>query len=469
MIERLQRIQDSPTFNIALIHPPIKNQVQGVASVPLGLAWLASWLELHGYNVKCFDLSVNKLARADLSCNIFSVICIQLHSEERFEESLQYLIHLRQKHPSSLIIAGGLVASLKWEKVASDEAVDILVCGEGEIPLLELINALASTEIKINWDCLFGIKGLVFKYNEQLIFTGKPEVIKDLDELPFPNRSLFSPQKYSQWSLITSRGCPYGCSFCTIPLLYKGQCRLQSANSIYHEICALQNDYHIEQFVILDDTFTIERKRVINLCNKIIDGKNKFSWSCLTRADKVDRELLEILASAGCRQISYGIESINQSTLDRLNKRLSKQHIENALHLTKEYGMRRRASFIFGLPGEHYSDIMKSINFICDVLPEEIQIYPLMPYYGLPILTDEDVLKYTPLCDVPKYKKNAFHPLVNTKSISEKELRELLMICIKKLREKGYLWIPGDMKAGKYGIEKIIMTEFCPAQLTAYP
>jgi anaerobic magnesium-protoporphyrin IX monomethyl ester cyclase len=463
MIERLEGLRLSSTANIALIHPNYKNNVFEVSSIPLGLAWLSSYLETNGYNVECFDLSVDGHINEDYLRNTFSIVGIQLHSEEHFEDSLECVRYLRRIHPDSVMVVGGIIASLRWNKVVSDPAVDILVLGEGEVPLTDLLKVLLSGE-PLDIKRLLHIKGLAFNYNGKSIFTGKSEILKDLDQLPLPNRSGFSTLKYAQWSIITSRGCPYQCSFCTIPRLYGGQIRFRGINSIYREICTLQENYGMEKFIILDDTFTVNRDRVMNLCKMIIEGGRYFSWSCLTRADKVDNELLKTLSVAGCKQISYGIESINQNTLDRLNKRLSKIHIEQALRMTKDSGIRCRASFIFGLPGEKYGDILRTIDFICSALPEEVQIYPLMPYSQLPILSDEDILQLKWLDNNPKYKKSAFDPLLTTKNISKDEIRELLMICIERLRGKGYYWVPGDIDRGKYGLDKVVMTEFCPAQ-----
>jgi len=449
---------------IALVLPPCSNMAPDVSSIPLGLAWLSSWLKMNKFKVNCFDLSVQKEAEEELIKGTFPIICVQLHSEENYQESVDYVRYLKRLKKSSIIIAGGIAATLKYKDVISEPSIDFLVYGEGEVPLVNLLNHLIKEKAEMDVGKLCGIKGLGFYYDDRLIFTGKPELLPDLDALPLPDRRAYPSKCYRQWSIITARGCPFRCSFCTVPLLYDGRCRLRSPENIYQEIQALRKSYGVEKFLFLDDTFTIDKERVMKLCFILLNDKKRYYWSCFTRADKVDQELLEALSAAGCRQISYGIESINQKTLDLLNKNLLTSQIENALQLTENCGIRRRASFIFGLPGEKYQDIIRTIDFICSAKPEEVQIYPLMPYSGTPILNEKDIINVITLDQLNGYKKNAFMPLVSTKSISKNEMHELLRICIDRLKKEGYWWVPGDIEAGKHGLNKIVMTEFCPTQ-----
>ena len=449
---------------IALVLPPCKNMAPDVSSIPLGLAWLSSWLKQNEFMVECFDFTVQKEVEEKLIKGDYPIICVQLHSEENYQESVDYVRYLRSLKKTSTIIVGGIAATLKYKDVISEPSIDFLVWGEGEIPLVQLLNYLIKDKAKPDIGKLCDIKGLSFYNDYRLIFTGKPEIISDLNTLPMPDRFAFPSKCYRQWSIITARGCPFRCSFCTIPLLYEGRCRLRSAENIFQEIKMLRKSYGLKEFLFLDDTFTLNKERVMKLCSMLTNWKNKFRWSCFTRADKVDRDLLESMYAAGCKEISYGVESINQKTLDLLNKNLLTDQIENALKLTQSCGMRRRASFIFGLPNENYQDIVKTINFICSIAPEEVQIYPLMPYTGTPILNDEDIINFAKLDDSNGYKKNAFNPLVNTKSISKDEMDELLKICIDRLKKMGFWWVPGDIESGKHGLNKVVMTEFCPTQ-----
>jgi radical SAM superfamily enzyme YgiQ (UPF0313 family) len=240
---------------------------------------------------------------------------------------------------------------------------------------------------------------------------------------------------------------------------------LRSAFNVYNELCELKEKYNVRKFLFLDDVFSINKSRVKKLMNLIIEGNHDFEWACFTRADLVDKEILDLFKKAGCVEISYGVESANQETLNLLNKSISIYQIKKAIQLTKEIGIRVRCSFIFGLPNETKENVLKTIDFMLETEPHEIQIYPLVPYPGTPIYHNRRKYGIKMLSsDFKAWKKDALNPIAETKYLSREDIIEMVSLCIKRLKEKGYVWIPVDKKPGKYPIEKSVMTVFSPIQ-----
>lgn len=448
-------------LTVELVHPDYQDKVFDTLSIPLGMAWLSAYLKREGFSVKCHDLTVSPEDKESILQGKYDVIGFQLHSLESLEESLRLIKEARQIHPLTKVIVGGIAASFLWNRLLDEEIIDFIVVGEGEETMVELLNNIDNNDISK----LEKIKGIAFRQGSQKKFTGYREFIKDLDSLPLPDRDAFDWKLYQQWSVVTSRGCPYKCSFCSSQRFWQGTIRVRSAENIYEELIELAEKYNVKKIFILDDVFSINKSRVKELMHLIINGKHKFELACLTRVNLIDKELLELFKKAGCVEISYGVESANQETLDLINKGITIPQIRTAIQLTKEVGIRVRCSFIFGLPNETKHHVLNTINFILETLPDEVQIYPFAPYPETPFFQDPDKYGIKILSqDFSRWKKDALEPIAETRYLTKKDIVDEVYSCIAQLKDKGYVWIPGDKKPGKYPIEKCVMTEFSPIQ-----
>ena len=448
-------------LKIAMIHPDYQCKVPETLSIPLGLAWISAYLEEFGFRHECYDLALSPQDKKKLTSREYDVICCQLHSIETLEDSLTLLEEIKEMHPTTKIVVGGIVATFLWDELLDRNFVDFVITGEGEKTALELLKNIKESDFSL----LKEIRGIAFRHKNRKSFTGHRDFIKNLDDIPLPNRNAFNWREYPQWSIITSRGCPYECSFCTVPRFWRCTVRFRSPENIYYELCKLEQEYGMKKFFILDDTFSSVRRRVRKLMNMIIEGKHDFEWACLTRADCLDRELLNMFKKAGCTEISFGVESANQKTLDFLKKNLKVSQIEKTVSMSKKIGFRVRCSFIFGLPNEKEEDVVRTINFILRMEPHEVQIYPLFPYPGTPIFQNPE--KYGTVISSPDFRtwrKNALNPIAETEYLSRENIIDLVNFCIEQLKKRGYIWIPGDNKPKKYPIEKCVMTEFSPIQ-----
>ncbi|MDF2588487.1 MAG: Radical domain protein [Anaerocolumna sp.] len=445
-------------LKIALIHPDYNNKVYETLSAPLGLCWISSSLkEINDFDVYCYDFAKDIELILTFKVKEYDIICIQLHSQETLKENLLYISQIKSENPDVTIVVGGIASELNTNYIITRDYIDILCLGEGEDTLPELCLALYN-----NKD-LSSVKGILYKtINNDIIHTGLREISVNIDSLPLPDREGFGID-YPQWSIITARGCPFDCRFCSVPQICKNKVRYRDINKVYEEIRFLHDTYNMKKFFILDDTFTINKKRTIELCELLTNLKD-IEWTCVTRADMIDEEMLTKMKSAGCIQISCGIESANNDIQSIINKNLNIDKVLLNLKNAKKIGLRVRCSFIFGLPGEEEKHIKKSIKFMCDLMPNEVQIYPYVPYNETEIFKEPE--KYG--LDLNSYhfldKKDLFSPFIETKLLKREKLKELSELCIKKLKLKGYLWIPGDVPAIKQSLEYVVMTEFAPVQ-----
>jgi len=268
-----------------------------------------------------------------------------------------------------------------------------------------------------------------------------PELISDLDKIPFPARHLTPYKKYSSLlakrnpitTMITSRGCPYNCLFCMRPHLGK-KFRARSAKNVVDEIEECVN-IGIKEFLIYDDTFTVERKRVMDICNEIMRRRLDIGWDIRTRVDTVDYELLKKMKKAGCERIHYGVEKGNQEQLDILRKGITLKQVKNAFRLTKKVGIGTLAYFMIGGPKETRKTVMQSINFAKMIKPDYAHFsittpFPATDLYDLALkkaIIKKDVWK-----EFAKKPGKDFVPPVWDENLSREEMISLLRLAYKK-------------------------------------
>lgn len=451
-------------MRIALVHPGYEGIVYDTLSIPLGLAVLSSYLKSHGIEVDCYDLAISPGDEAKLRTRSYDAIGVQLHSFDGLPAGYQLMRMVRLCHPQTPILVGGHVALSQWQQILTEHLADYVVVGEGEIAVLELLRWLKSASSRASTTCA-EIPGVATLVGGEPRLTNRATEIDDLDQLPFPDWSAFPWQKYPQWSVVTARGCNYRCTFCTGPAMWLTRLRMRSVDSVVGEIAKLRECYNVRKVFFLDDSFTASRPRLVGIMNTLIKERYLDEWACLARPDEVDQELLDLMALAGCGGISYGIETANDKTLDRIGKGFNSEQGRQAIRMTLRSGIRVRTSFIFGLPEEGPTEIRNTIRFMLAEQPNEIQVYPLIVYPGSAMASRmlDCGLRRTKL-KPEEWKKNAFEPSVESESLSRAQAVALAEECVQSLKAVGYKWIPGDSPPRKAGFEKVVMTEFSPIQ-----
>ncbi len=368
-------------MKICLINPPFSaaDSVGESASIeavlnkvlPLGIAYIAAVLEKHNYNVKVIDCTIN-VSHSEL---------IELVKNENpdvvgitattpiFESAKRVAADIKKISPSSVIIIGGCHVTALPEKVISFDYFDVGVIGEGDITFLEIVRQVESGGLK-NLDF---VQGIVFKNNGKITVTPPRQRIENLDEIPFPARHLFPPLKeYSPTPasylklpvgvLMTSRGCPFQCTFCD-RAIFGNVTRQRSVKNVADEIEQLINIHGARELRFFDDTFTLKKKFVYELCDELKARNVRIPWTCLTAVAAVTKDLLKKMKDAGCWQVLYGLESGDARMLKLLKKGNTVEQNERAVKWAHELGLSVRADFIVGTPGETMESLERTLGF----------------------------------------------------------------------------------------------------------
>lgn len=389
---------------------------------------LGTYLKKNNYTVKIIDLAVenldeNQFFQAIEECNP-SIIGMSTYNEAW---NVQKILcrRIKQKYPNIIIAAGGAFATFCYEQVLNESMTDFVLRGEGEYVFCQLCDCLLRGKLKKE-----NIKGLCYKNKEgSVIANANVERIKNLDQLPFPDRSLIKKEKYVlPYTISTSRGCPGQCIFCSSKSFWGKSVIMRSAENVYKEVMDIYEKYGANIFYITDDTFTASKKRCLEFCEMLRQSGISFVWGCESRADVINEEFIRILYESGCHKIQFGMESADNEILQRIKKHVTIEQIENAVMCAAKYNMHIQVSYIVGHAFDTEETVKKTISFakhlsddygarvVCSVntpFPGTEQ-YEKRKELGIEIKTDE----------WEKYLLNS--PIINTKHLSINQLRYYL-------------------------------------------
>jgi radical SAM superfamily enzyme YgiQ (UPF0313 family) len=287
---------------------------------------------------------------------------------------------------------GGPHVTLKTDEVlriCSD--VDFAVTGEGENTFVKLVDVLDESvrlndgEISDPDNRLPMIKGISYRKNNKVLRQPSAAFIDDLDTIPFPARDLLVNQasydSEDMGLLMTSRGCPYSCTYCATSIWDK-KVRYRSVNNVIQEIKEVIKTYGTKQFAFKDDSFTVNRKRVIELCNRIVEENIKINWDCNVRVNGLDEVLLNKMKEAGCNSIKVGIETGSERIMTLINKKITLEECLRAAKLLKQAGIHWTGYFMIGLPTETKDDMQKTLEFMRKLEPDFASISVYEPFPG---------------------------------------------------------------------------------------
>lgn len=369
---------------IVLINPP---QLTGYSQPPMGLALIASVLEREGYPVSILDANALKLHPGKVASQAPEADIVGLTAmTPTVNAAISIARHLKQANPDLTIILGGPHAVLLPEEtLATAPEIDVIVRGEGEETFIELLRAL---EGKRGLD---SISGITYRRNGEIVSAPTKSTQVDLDSLPFLAYHLLPWQRYKPSpphgralpfaAIITSRGCPYKCAYCSKPV-FGSRFRGQSPERVVDEIVYHQRKLGINELAFYDDVFTLNKERAYAIADEIIKRGVKISWSCETRVDLVDKELLRHIKQAGCYAIAYGIESGSPEILATLNKGITLQQAEEAVRLSQEVGLQTIGYFMIGSPGETPETVRQTIDFAKKLKLDFAQFSVTIPFPG---------------------------------------------------------------------------------------
>ena len=429
-------------MKILLLKPHACESVKGT-DVPLGLLYLAPGLIKDGHKVEVEDLMLIEPAKAEMRIKNHikrmkpDLVGITCNSHERF--FVFELAKWVKKIDSSIkVMVGGVHVTFTAESILKRfPEIDIIVRNEGEDSIRELCSGRKPASVA----------GITYRdKNGKIIVNKARPLISNLDDIPFPARDLVPLNKYEirlpipdkprVTSIITSRGCPFRCNFCSATQMAGNKIRMRSADNVVDEMEQIMDNYpFLDGLFIYDDHFTMNKKRAIAIADEIKKRKLDMRLGCYGRVDSISRELVKSLKSAGFDMISFGIESGSSKVLKAMNKGVNLRKIKDAVKITKSEGILARGSIFFGYPGEGISDILKTFRLIyqCFDLHEIVMGYNPIIYPETPLFYKLKREKYLPEnfnwedeFDIPVNKDVPIYTQSNDK-LRKKLINSLLM------------------------------------------
>jgi len=385
---------------IALINAPVKVQSPHARlSPPLGLSYIAAALINAGHEVSAVDFNVSglNLSRVDRIVEHDKPTVVGISAmTETYPNALAIARRLKEAHPTVIVVMGGAHPSTIPREVLADGAVDYVIVGAGETPMVQLVSCLATGE-----GALERIAGLGYK-REGALLVNQRGPLPDPEGLPYPARGVFPLNLYtSAINVLTATGsCPYRCPFCSAASVWEGRRRARSPKSIVRELQMLVADYGTDRVFFTDDIFTLDKQWVYRLLRALEGMDRPVSWECATRVDLVDADLLRAMAVCGCTGIQFGVESGNQDILDSV-KGISKAQVRTAVAAAVNVGIDPVCSFMVPLPEDTLATLRETGGFMKSlreaggrILLSYTSPYPGTYFYdhaedlGLRILTD---------------------------------------------------------------------------------
>ena len=378
-------------MKIAFIGPKWNEMVNAYPS--LGLGYLAAVGEQDGHDCRIFDFGLRpnrSLAEEVQDVIDFKPDLVSFTSMTTSYASVEESAALLKDALGVTTIIGGPHATSLPDETLQNPHLDYLVYGEGEEIFQDFLRGLSAGAT--HWG---DIRGLWYKQDGKVISGGERELIKDLDALPFPARHLFELDKYPLYApngepmltVLSSRGCPWNCSFCFKGIVGRTY-RQRSPESIADELQHVIDNYGVRNFYFIDDLFTIDVRRLEKIMDYFIDEKMDVRWRCLARVDRVNPDLLKKMYQAGCRQVHYGIESGNDEVLKRTAKHIRLDQVRDAVKWTADAGIHSKGYFILGLPGDTEDTMAETIEFAAGLDLSEAMFSIATPMPGTQLWTE---------------------------------------------------------------------------------
>ena len=351
-------------ITLANVSAPVIHEAEKKAELflPLGSLYLISAWERAGWRVDFRDYQLEPGTAANLldpnsladflegSAPIVGISCMV--------SMLPFVVlgtkRFKERHPETRVVLGGpgpsgvakaLVESMPW--------IDVVARGEGEITAVELVRALK------DGDGLSGVKGITYRSDGRVCENPPRPRVTNLDDLPMPAYHAVDLSRYTNFAVVTGRGCPFNCSFCDVGPLWENRVLLRGVGGVLKELETLRKTYGVKRVSFADDTFTLQRSRTEALMRGV--APLGLSWSCLSRIDKLDEDLLAKMASAGCDAIFFGIESGSDKVLAKIDKRFTIAEATEKVELTAKYIKQIITSYIWGFPFETMDDFKSTI------------------------------------------------------------------------------------------------------------
>lgn len=382
-------------FKVMIINPPqafSKFEVAAGISPPLNVMYLGAVCEKKGYNIKCLDSLVEApeqvtelkptycarglnydqiVARIDPATHVVGITNL---FSVAFPIVLELTKHIRAVYPHIKIVVGGAHPSGTPKETLKHPSIDFVILSEGEDTFIELCESIRTG----NYGNLPGMDGIAFRQGEEIVVKPKTKFNQDLDAMPFPARHLLPHNRYSELheahgptqakytTMLSSRGCPYRCTFCT-PQLWNFSWRIRSAQNVVDEMEFCAKEYGVTEFHFEDENLTIDKRRILEMCDEIKKRGLKVKWQTPNgiRASVTDFEMLKAMKDSGCYHITVAPESGSEHVLKNIVQKTQKlEQVNLVIERASKLGINVAAYMMLGLPGEKKEDVEQSIQYI---------------------------------------------------------------------------------------------------------
>jgi len=359
---------------------------------PIYLSYTVAVLEEAGFEVSFIDAIMDELSIPAFAQKVKDINPRLLMIEgptPAIHHDTQSAEAVKEALPDAVVALVGSHVSVYHQEILADHAsVDAVCRGEWEITVRELARAIDEGH---DWST---VAGLSYRKADEIVVNPDRPLIDDLDSMPFPARHIVRDDGYRAaiysgskcTGMVTSRGCPFHCTFCVWPnTLYGHRFRARSAENVVDEIEQAVKQFGIDEIYFDDDTFTIDKQRVMDICRMIKERDLRVSWIVQARVDTVDREMLVAMKDAGCHYVLFGIESGSPEMLTIMKKRITLDQAREAIRLCRQIGLKTQAFFLFGIPGETPENIQQTIDFAKELGASSTQFAVAIPQPGSPL------------------------------------------------------------------------------------
>jgi len=388
--------------NVLVLNPPNKSttnvvrdliygcwckgkRIGGAKIPPLNLLYIASVLKTEGHDVHFIDALAEQKTLQDITPTLrHTDVIIMSTSSMSFQEDVAFLRAAKNLGGNPTSIVFGSHPTFMPDQSLREDSIDLLVQREPEFIIRDVVASIARGGTGRE------IRGVAYKKDGRTIINKPPPFIKNLDDLPFPDRSLlpadvdyFNPiiKRTPYTALMTSRGCPGQCTFCTVPKFYGGLIRSRSVKNVLSELRLIESQGYKEVW-FRDETFTYFPKRNKEICRKIIEEGIDLTWICNARVGTVDRKMMKRMKKAGCHLIKYGVESGNQNILNNVKKGIRVSQTTKDFRNANSVGLDTHAHIMLGMPGDTKKTIEETIKFTKKIKPTTATFGICTPYPG---------------------------------------------------------------------------------------
>lgn len=396
-------------------------------SPPLGISYVAAAFEAAGCEVRIFDYIVSSYSKEKIAAQLdnFQPDAVGVGSVTMNFLDAQAILKDVKAHNQDIVtmIGGPHVSFMVEQTLDAYPEIDLIFIGESEATIAELVPVLKEQK---KWRA---VRGIAFRDKGPIVNNGRRDFIADVDNLPLPARHLLPISRYRALgypvSMITGRGCPHSCVFCLGRKMVGSKLRRRSTERVVDEMEEIVK-LGFDRINIADDLFASDTARVKEMCRAIKERGLKLSWSAFARVDTVTQEMLDVMLSAGCDTVSFGVESGNPEMLKRIRKAITREQVTEAIRMCKQAGMRSHMSFIVGLPGETKETLAQSDAFARS-LDTLFGYHYLVPFPGTTVREDKQRFDLEILTD----DWNQYHAndaIVRTSAVSPQDLRDFVAV-----------------------------------------